>query len=216
MKETRKYNNDNIEFRSITNDEGERIIEGYAAVFDKLSRLIIEPHKGKTEVFFEKIERGAFEGSFEGIDVKGNINHDNSKLLGRTSSGTLTLEVDEKGLKFRLLVPNTTIGNDTWELIKRGDYFECSFAFIIKEDSWEMRDGDLIRTIKQIGRVLDISIVNDGAYADTDIDIAYVARSIEKLNEESLKDQEEKEEKIDKSDRANEIKKMKLKMLKLK
>ncbi|MFK5282413.1 HK97 family phage prohead protease, partial [Lacticaseibacillus paracasei] len=60
-------------------------LRGYAAMFDQVA-------------YGEVIRRGAFTKTLaEGDDVRMLINHDGVPLA-RTKSGTLTLEVDDKGL----------------------------------------------------------------------------------------------------------------------
>ncbi len=95
----------------------------------------------------------------------------------------MKLSTDDVGLRFVVEVPNTTLGNDTYELVSRGDLFENSFAFIVKEDE-EHDNPDKedpvkkIRIINKIARLYDVSIVVNGAYANT----AVIARD-EKVEE---------------------------------
>lgn len=55
--------------------------------------------------------------------------HDPTRILGRTKSGTLRLGSDSKGLPFEIDLPDTTEGRDTLALAERGDLGGCSFAF---------------------------------------------------------------------------------------
>ena len=104
------------------------IVEGYALKFNKPSKDL--------GGFIETIDARALDGvNME--DVKLFLNHDSGNLLGRTKSGTLQLSVDEVGLKFRCELPNTTLGNDVMELVKRGDLSQCSFGFTVAEDEWD-------------------------------------------------------------------------------
>jgi hypothetical protein len=53
--------------------------------------------------------------------------------------------------------------------MNRGLLYESSFAFTVEDDSWS-QDGDITRrTINKIGRLVDVSIVGVGAYANTDV-----------------------------------------------
>ena len=80
--------------------------------------------------FRERILPGAFKGSVEGgADVRALVDHDNGKLLGRTSAGTLKLAEDAKGLRFEIDVPDTTYGNDLLVSVRRGDVKANSFGF---------------------------------------------------------------------------------------
>ncbi len=166
--------------RSYTEEGGKRYVSGYAAIFNSRSRMIVEPQDGQRIAFYEYISEGAFEEA-DRSNVIATINHNPERMLARTSSGTLELSTDETGLYFRLLVPNTTEGNDLWEMVQRGDFAECSFAFIARDDSWH-KDSDIpVRTIESIAKLIDISIVTNGAYGATTVDAEYIQRNIAEL-----------------------------------
>ena len=137
--EKRTYN---IEFRA---EEGDgRTVSGYAAVYRSVSNELWG--------FEEVIEPGAFDGA-DFSDVRALFNHNPDHILARTSSGTLSLTNDEDGLKYEFEMPDTTLGRDLLVMMKRGDISQSSFAFTIKEDSWEERDGSLpLRHIRQIDK----------------------------------------------------------------
>ena len=159
--------NNKIKIRSITNNEAgvdESYIEFYAAVFDQRSKLLFENNK----YFYEIIERGAFDELLakDNLNVKAVVNHDDNKLLGRTKSGTLQLEVDDYGLKAIVKVGKTTLWNDTLEQIERGDLFESSFKFKNNKSDESIRrdeNGDF-ETIRKISGLYDVSIVDDAAF----------------------------------------------------
>ena len=90
--------------------------------------------------FYEQIAPGAFRDVM-GDDVRAYLNHDENRLLGRVSSGTLAISSDERGLYYEVKMPNTTYANDLIELMKRGDINQSSFAFLIGDDYWEERNG---------------------------------------------------------------------------
>ena len=104
-------------------------------------------------------------------DIKFNFNHDNDRLLGRSlyGSGSLSFEVDEYGVRYTVELPNTTVGNDVLELIRRGDVFGCSFAFTYAKDGVrdEKKDGQNLRTVIKMDSIHDFSIVVDPAYLGT-------------------------------------------------
>ena len=154
--------------RAISEDTG-KYFEGYAAVFNQRSKPIMENNK----VFYEIIDPKAFDEILAtNPDVRLLYNHERNNLLARTKSGTLTLSVDDIGLKFRASVPNTSLGNDTYEMVLRNDLPDCSFAFYVRkgDDVWTKDDaGNNIRTILRISRLVDVSIVDTGAYSDTTI-----------------------------------------------
>ena len=89
-------------------ENGERIIEGYAAKYE--TETNIGP-------FMESISRGAFDNVLEN-DVRALINHDPSLVLGRTSAGTLELTSDDVGLKYRVKLGNQQYATDYMSLFK--------------------------------------------------------------------------------------------------
>ncbi len=89
--------------------------------------------------FTEVIRRGAFAASLaSGADILALADHDNSRVLGRTGSGTLTLAEDDTGLAFTLDLPDTQAGRDLAALAQRGDLGGASFAFNVPKggDRW--------------------------------------------------------------------------------
>jgi len=156
--------------RAFTDKEsGKRKIKGLAAVFNSQSKLINE--HGRT--FREIVLPGAFDKVLkdENTKVKATVDHDPKMLLGRTESGTLELSIVPRGLHYTVEVPNTQLGNDTYEQVLRGDYFESSFVFGLKRSDYywgrDKGDGMLLRYISNISVLKDVSVVTDGAYAAT-------------------------------------------------
>src|SRR5213082_2645903 len=110
----------------------ERRLSGYAARYGILSREL--PGNNGTK-FRERINRGAFDGVLaEKQDVVMLLQHNVNLPLGRTTSGTLKLRADDKGLAFDCLLPNTSFAKDAYESAKRGDLSGCSFSFANVED----------------------------------------------------------------------------------
>jgi HK97 family phage prohead protease len=130
-------------------------IRGYAAVFNSPS----EDLGG----FIEYIAPGAFD-SVMNDDVRGFYNHDWNYLLGRKSSGTLRLFIDEVGLGYEIDLPNTSYANDLAELMKRGDVNQSSFAFMIESDKWIIEGDKWTRIIEKVSRLIDVAPVVIPAY----------------------------------------------------
>jgi len=165
----RNLESEQVSFRAFE-ENGERYLEGYASVFEQRSKPIFENNR----LFYEVIGRSAFDEALqrEDLNVVLTFNHQRDKVIARTKSGTLQLSTDEIGLRFRATVPNTTLGNDIYELVSRGDLFENSFAFIVRkgDDEWTTDEqGNNIRTINRITKLYDVSVVVDGAYTNTDV-----------------------------------------------
>ena len=97
-------------------------------------------------------------------------NHcDSVLILARTKNKSLTLSVDEKGLKVRAELINTNSNSDVYKMVKAGLLDKMSFAFTVKKQSWD-RSGDIpLRRIEEIDRLYDVSVVDLPAYDGTSI-----------------------------------------------
>jgi HK97 family phage prohead protease len=135
-------------------------LEGYAAIFNSRSENL----GGFTEV----IQPGAFRGSLRSRnDIKFLWNHNTGDVLGSTRAGTLKLTEDDRGLRVSAILPNTTLGNDVRELVRRGDISGFSFGFSMPSkggDSWSA-DGTE-RTLKAV-RLHEVSLTAFPAYTAT-------------------------------------------------
>ena len=155
-----------ISYRA-TVDEESRHVEGYALLFNTDSR----PMWGGDLI--ERIAPTALDGVLERSDVLCLMNHDESRgVLARyrEGKGSLSLTVDEKGLRYAFDSPKTALGDELVESLKRGDIAESSFAFTVEKDNWERKeDGTYVRTIVQIGQLYDVSPVYYPAYEDTSV-----------------------------------------------
>jgi len=132
--------------------------EGYAAVFNSPSEPL---------PFIERIAPGAFKRSIEARnDIKLLWNHDTGAVLGSTRAGTLRMYEDDRGLKVSAMLPNTSLGRDAAELLKRGDVDSMSFGFSVPQggDSWSADGSE--RTLKSV-RLHEVSIVSFPAYSGT-------------------------------------------------
>ena len=128
---------ENIERRTATGLQATgRTLTGYVATFGTPAKI--------TD-FVEVIRAGAFTRSLEsGADVLALADHDASRVLGRTSSGTLALHEDSHGLAFTLTLPDTTTGRDLAALAARGDLGGMSFAFESRTEEWRGNTRELI------------------------------------------------------------------------
>lgn len=161
-------------------DNGKTYIEGYGILFNTESQVL---RTGTGQEFIETVAPEALKDT-DMSDVIGRAEHTNAMLLGRTSSGTMELRVDEVGVYYRIEVPNTTAGRDTLEYIKRGDMRGASFAFPKPKDKVEKRDGMFYRTITSIDKLVDIGPVVNPAYVNTSATYDSVQRSIDAIEEE--------------------------------
>nr|DAR82299.1 MAG TPA: prohead serine protease [Caudoviricetes sp.] len=199
----------NIEARAIRStpvvNPDSRTVEGYAVVFNSQSEDL---------GFYETINPSAItEEVLKGSDVFCLFNHDQDKVLARSKYGTgsLQLQLDERGLKYTFQAPNTDLGNELLEYLKRGDIESSSFAFVVSADEgsevWETRaDGRQYREILKIDELFDVSPVFNPAYSSTSVS----QRALDKLNQlREMQDEKEKEvqeETVEKTDEVQEDK----------
>jgi len=139
-------------------------VEGYASVFESRS--------GNLGGFVEKVRNTAFNKTIKEADVRALWNHDPQYLLGRTSAKTLDISLDDKGLYYRALLPNTTYGKDLAELLERRDVRESSFTFFKIQDEWDLTDeGYPQRSLVEVG-LIDVAPVTFPAYEDATSGVA--------------------------------------------
>ena len=155
------------EFRAADQD-GEKHLTGHAAVFNSPTDI--------AGIFEEVIMPGAFDGC-DLTDVPFFVNHLENKIplaRSRNNNGnsTMKLSVDLTGLAMDARV-DTEINQEAravYSAVERGDVTGMSFAFRVKEQKWEKLDTDYpVRRILKIGKVYEVSVVNDPAYEETDI-----------------------------------------------
>lgn len=160
-----------------SDDNESRQVEGYAALFETDSQLL-------GGWFTESIARGAFDGVIEQSDVLCVLNHDARRgVLARCrqGGGSLSLKIDERGLRYSFEAPRTALGDELLESLRRGDITESSFAFWVSEDHWDERmDGTYHRTILKFDRLFDVSPVYEPAYKGTEV----FSRSLDSVIEE--------------------------------
>lgn len=169
------------------NDEGKRTLVGYAAVFERLADI--------GGYFQEKIAPGAFADAIQG-DIRALVDHDTGRVIGRTKSGTLRLQEDGMGLLVEIDVPDTTEGNDLWELVGRGDISGMSFGFRVTKETWDETGDVPVRTIEKLN-LIEVSAVAWPAYEDTTLARRSLeewrsAREAERIEKESASEAEEK------------------------
>lgn len=144
--------------------DGDRKIRGLAIVFNSRSVDL--------GGFIEIIKPEAVDRTLrEGLDVRALVDHDTSKILGRTRAGTLQLRKTRQGLEVLIDPPNTTAARDILESMERGDVTGMSFGFRTVSDDWRMEDGEPLREVTDM-IVSEVSIVTFPAYPATDVQVA--------------------------------------------
>lgn len=161
----------NISYKVELREDGEgddiqSIITGYAAVFDKATDM---------GWYLEKIDKRAFDEA-DMADVVALFNHDEDEILSRITGAPddLVLTIDSTGCKYEFKAKNEC-AKEVAENIGLGFIRGSSFAFSVKEQSWEFdvkqADGSVkdVRTITKFGKIYDVSPVTWPAYADTSV-----------------------------------------------
>jgi HK97 family phage prohead protease len=139
-------------------------VEGYASVFEKRS--------GNLGGFIEKVKPSAFNKTIREADVRALWNHDPQYVLGRSGAGTLELSIDQSGLYYRSLLPNTSYAKDLAALLERRDVRESSFTFFNINDSWDTtEEGYPQRSLIEVG-LIDVAPVTFPAYPDATSGVA--------------------------------------------
>jgi HK97 family phage prohead protease len=141
-------------------DAAGRKLIGYAATFGTPAKIA-----GR---FTETIRAGAFRSTLAkaDADVLCLVDHDGSRLLGRTRSKTLRLNEDARGLAFEVDLPDTTLGRDILTLAERGDLGGMSFGFEVIDDHWPNPSTRELRSVA----LAEISIVHAfPAYPSTSV-----------------------------------------------
>ena len=178
------------------------MVVGYGSIFNSRSENL--------GGFYEYISPTAIsEETIAKSDVRALINHDANLILARSTSGTLDLSVDEKGLKYEFEIPETSYGKDLAINMKNGNLNQSSFAFTVGSDVWSSDDdGNDIRTITSIDKLYDISVVSYPAYSQAASDLVVAQRGLAMYKEK----QEIKEEETDLV--ARSLAKLKIELIK--
>lgn len=168
-----------VEVRAAAADR--RAIGGYAAKFNTLSSDLGGFVEQVAPTFFNR-SRGKDWPGIDGNGVIARFDHNPIMILGRTSSGTLRLAIDDIGLLYDVDVPESRA--DVYELVQRGDVRQSSFAFITIDDTWDKTESNYpLRTLIS-GTLVDVSPVANPAYPDATVALSSLARHFDAPVEE--------------------------------
>jgi HK97 family phage prohead protease len=149
------------EVRTMDTEDGSFRIGGYAATFNQEADGLS---------FREVIAPGAFTRALSNEEpVFLLVNHDMDGIpLASTQSGTLQLRQDKTGLYMEAeLDPANPKAQELASALKRGDMDKMSFAFTVKPEGQFKEDG--LRTIEDIERLYEVSVVTLPAYSSTTV-----------------------------------------------
>ena len=157
-----------IEVRVLPGEGEARIVEGYATTFNQPYELWRD---GPDYIFLEQVDRGAFDKT-DMSDVIMQYDHE-GRVFARTNNGTLELRTDDHGLHIRADLGGTEIGRQLYEEIKGGYTDKMSFGFTVDADERLITEEagvvTILRTIKSIGKLYDVSAVSLPANNATEI-----------------------------------------------
>lgn len=174
-------------------------VTGYASTFEEYDLWSDDTEAGYKEIWREQISPDAFRDA-DMTDVVFLRDHA-GQVFARTKNGLINISVDDKGLYTQTDLTKTSGARQMYEDIEAGNYTQMSFAFRVKDSTWEtFREGvDIVykRTITAIEKVFDISAVAFPANPTTDISPATRAAfdgAIESLRAEGLEAERRKQE----------------------
>lgn len=161
-------------------DDGKLHISGYALKFDTPSKDL--------GGFVEILDKDSLSDiELDGIKLLNN--HDFSQVLA-SSPETMTLTVDGTGLKFEAdLDPEVSFAKDVYQNVKNGNLDKCSFGFATDQDEFIKEGEQVVRHIKKINSLFDVSIVAIPAYDDTSVSTRSYTEFIkqnEKVEEDNM------------------------------
>ncbi len=155
-------------------EEHERRLVHWSPPWDTLSRVLWHQWIGEDRLpVRERFLPGAFADVLAaGASVVGLRDHEMSRVLGRSSAGTLELEEDDVGLRYEISLPDTVDGRDVAVLVGRGDITGSSFSFRVDEgeenETWEMSEHEgeqiILRTVLRASHLGDVGPVTFPAY----------------------------------------------------
>ena len=158
-KETRKLD---IQLRASSAEDNKMEIKGYAPVLNSP-----ETYYGYTEV----IAPTAFDEA-DMSDVVLRYNHNDSFIiLARTRNKSLKLDTDGTGLSIdAFLQEDISDHRNIFNAIKTQLIDKQSFGFTVEEDEYDYESDT--RTITKIGKLFDVSVVDQPFYNGTDVSAA--------------------------------------------
>lgn len=142
-------------------DDSEMRVTGVPVVFNSPTTMFeLDGVK-----FYEQIDARAFDEA-NMKDVVLTVNHQGTPAA-RTKNGTLNLNVRSADVFMDADLSKSSIGPALREDIRNGVYDKMSFAFTVKQDSYNKETRT--RTIEKIERLYDVSVVTFPAYEQTSV-----------------------------------------------
>lgn len=136
------------------------LVEGYATTFNSPYMLF----RMDNYEFWEQVDPMAFSET-DMSDVIMQYDHE-GRVFARLSNKTLKLDIDAHGLHVSADLSGTEIGRQLYEEIKGGYTNKMSFGFTVDKDERTTEEDNethvikVMRTIKSIGKLYDVSAVS--------------------------------------------------------
>lgn len=196
LDEGRQYRSFDVSrFERRAEDNGEKVVEGYATTFNQPYELWRDVWDGNVYVVMEQVDARAFDNT-DMTDVIMQYNHE-GRVFARTGNNTLALDPDAHGLHIRADLGGTEIGRQLFEEIEGGYTDKMSFGFRVSKDKREeteerneetgVRTVTVLRTILEISKLYDVSAVSLPANDATSISARnYCEGVIAEIKEEFL------------------------------
>ena len=166
IRDNREYRKAQLFECRASETEESYIVEGYATTFDD-EYVLFEDYDGTQ--YKEKVMREAFDDKTDLSDVIFVKDHEGT-VFARTRNKTLSLSLDDHGLKVTVDLSKTASAKAMYEEIKAGMYDQMSFAFIVDKDEYDKKNH--LRSITHIQKLFDVSAVSFPANPNTDIGTA--------------------------------------------
>lgn len=206
MKEFRNQEAPEIRAHHDEDKPERRTISGYGIVFNSDSHPlpIWDSKRGVVEVV-EQISQESMRDT-DMTDIISAYNHNFEKVLGRTSSNTLKLQTDQKGVRYTVTLPDTSYANDVAVLLERGDVKGSSFVFSMDmEEGYtieERSDGKLLAIPNKIKKVYEMGPVVKPAYPETTAEnrSSHLAQAVERFYQMKDEAQKRTEEEVKKEE----------------
>ena len=153
-----------------TKETAEKTVQGYAVLYEQESELLT----GKDGLKFTEV---IHKGALDNVDFSNLVmiyNHDYKDVLASVKAGTLTVELDDKGLKFKATLPGTSVSDDVYKNIQAGNLDSMSFGFTVSDEgsAWtQTDDGNYKREVNSIANLYELSVVTLPAYPDTNVNV---------------------------------------------
>ena len=174
-KKTSKIETRSLELR---HDDNSKMVSGCAIVFNSPAVLYVDRWGNE---YREQIDAHALDDcDLSDVPLKYNHSKDKAAILARVRDKSLKIEIRDDGLYFSAEL-RTNLGADVYSAVVSQDIKGCSFSFAVESDEWN--EETRTRTIKKISRLTDISIVDNPAYPQTNVEARDYYKAIEAMKQ---------------------------------